>query len=62
MKSKKYAYGVSFSTTEEMYRALKEIAEEKRMSLGEVLREIVGWHIFKENSKRGKNNGNDGKV
>jgi hypothetical protein len=45
MKKKKYLQGITFFVAPEMYGAMKEISDQREISLSELLRELVENHL-----------------
>jgi predicted CopG family antitoxin len=45
MKKKKYLQGVTFFVAPEMYEAIKQISDEREVSLSELLRELIKAHM-----------------
>lgn len=45
MKKKKYLQGITFFVSPEMYGAMKEISDQREISLSELLRELIQKHL-----------------
>ena len=45
MKIRKFVWGVTFFTTEEMYYAIKEISDKRKVALSEFLRAIISEYL-----------------
>ena len=45
MKKRKFTTGITFFTTPQMYKKLKEISDEKDVSISEFLRDIIGEYF-----------------
>lgn len=45
MKVKKYIQGITFFTTLQMYQTLKDISDQREISLSDLLREIIDSYL-----------------
>jgi predicted CopG family antitoxin len=45
MKKKKYLQGITFFVSAEMYQAMKQISDQREISLSEFIRELVDNHL-----------------
>jgi predicted CopG family antitoxin len=49
MKKKKYLQGITFFVSAEMYQEMKQISDQREISLSEFIRELVDNHLKSAN-------------
>lgn len=53
MRLKKYTHGLTFFITVDMFEALKQMSDEKQMSMSELLREVLEQYVGKQSHQMG---------
>ena len=58
MRLKRYTHGLTFFITPEMFEDLKQISDEKQVSMSELMREVLAYYI----NQRSRDTGDEALV